>query len=827
MHKIIIPFVDKHVNSELHLSAMNERLNLALESSRQIAFDWHILDDRLYFSGELGDSLKGVLLDTSIPWRSSTLPAIIHEDDKENFRQRLHTVLKRSPEGDGVFYNIELRLKDAIRSWRWVDISGKIVERDHQGHAIRMVGTFSDIDERKVAENKTARLRELYVALSQTNQAIVRINNRDALFTEICRIAVEHGRFPMAWIGLMDQADKQVVSVAAHGNGADVLQETMISIHASPPEGGSLIETAIRENTPHICNDFLDASDFRHCREVAAQSGFRSVASVPFKLSGKPCGALNLYAAEKDFFDTPLIDLLKEMVNNISFAIDKYERDAQRKAIEAALVDSEKIKSAILTAALDCIISINHNGEIISFNQAAELTFGYQSKDALGKKLGDLIVPPEWREQHNAGIERFLATGKSTMLNKRIELTAMRVDGSTFPIELAIVPLSVQNQPIFTAFIRDISERKQAETLQLGQNRILNMVATGVALPEILTEITRFVESRSDRSLCSIMQINSEGTALTNRIAPSLPLSYLSQLSDSRVGPCNCSCGTAAFRGEPVMVTDIATDPLWVSRRDLALEHGLRSCTSWPILGKNRKILGTFALYFRSAIAPTVEDIQLLNICTNLAGIAIESRASEEKIRYLAHYDGLTSLPNRFLFREYLDLALRNAKRHGEKFAVLFLDLDKFKEVNDTLGHDAGDKVLREIAKRLRSALRHTDKIARMGGDEFYVLIEELSSGHYVADIAQKLLDEASRPIRIGDQECQLSVSIGVSIYPDDGNDEPTLLKNADCAMYRAKEGGKNAYQFYSPYEEEHHNDKMGLFRRHLLSLTSDTDCTL
>jgi diguanylate cyclase (GGDEF)-like protein/PAS domain S-box-containing protein len=825
MHETIIPLVEKHVNSELHLSAMNKRLNLALESSRQIVFDWHILDDRLYFSDELAGSLKGVLLDTSTPWSSSALPAIIHEDDKENLRQHLHTVLKRSPDGDGAFYNIELRLKHTVCSWRWVDISGKVVERDCNGQAIRMVGIFSDINERKLAENKIARLRELYIALSQTNQAIVRINNRDALFTEICRIAVEHGRFHMAWIGLMDHAGKQVVSAAAHGNGPDALRDTVISIHASSPEGGSVIETAMRENTPHICNDLLDAPSFRHCREDVAQSGFRSLASFPFKLSGKPFGALNLYAVEKDFFDTPLIDLLKEMANNISFAIDRYEREAQRKAIEAAVIDSEKIKSAILTAALDCIISINHNGEIISFNQAAARTFGYQSEDALGKKLGDLIVPPEWREQHNAGIERFLATGKSTMLNKRIELTAMRVDGSTFPIELAIVPLSVQNHPIFTAFIRDISERKQAETLQLEQNRILNMVATGVALPEILTEITRFVESRSDRSLCSIMQINIDGTALTNRIAPSLPLSYLSQLGESRVGPCSCSCGTAAFLGEPVMVTDIATDPLWNPCRDLALEHGLRACTSWPILGKNRKVLGTFALYFREAIAPTVQDIQLFDICTKLAGIAIESRASEEKIRYLAHYDGLTSLPNRFLFREYLDLALRNAQRHGEKFAVLFLDLDKFKEINDTLGHDAGDKVLREISKRLRSALRHTDKIARMGGDEFYVLIEELSDGHYAADIAQKLLDGASRPIRIGDQECQLSVSIGISIYPGDGNDGPTLLKNADGAMYRAKERGKNTYQFYSPHEEGHHDGKMGLFRRHLPSLTSDTDC--
>ena len=208
--------------------------------------------------------------------------------------------------------------------------------------------------------------------------------------------------------------------------------------------------------------------------------------------------------------------------------------------------------------------------------------------------------------------------------------------------------------------------------------------------------------------------------------------------------------------------------------------------------------------------------MQLIRICTNLAGIAIESRASDEKIRYLAHYDGLTSLPNRFLFKEYLDLALRNAKRHGQKFAVFFLDLDKFKEINDTFGHDAGDQVLREIARRLRNCLRHTDKIARMGGDEFYVLIEELDDGHYAADVAQKLLHEAARPMRIGDQDYQLSISIGISIYPDDGDNEQALLKNADSAMYRVKELGKNAYQFFSSLMGSS-EDTLGLSKLHVL----------
>lgn len=207
-------------------------------------------------------------------------------------------------------------------------------------------------------------------------------------------------------------------------------------------------------------------------------------------------------------------------------------------------------------------------------------------------------------------------------------------------------------------------------------------------------------------------------------------------------------------------------------------------------------MLGTLTL--TGPGAPSAAERELVSICTRLAGIAIESSASQKKIRFLAHYDGLTSLPNRFLFREYFDQALRNARRHRNRFAVFFVDFDRFKEINDSFGHAAGDQVLREIAARLRAALRDTDMIARMGGDEFCVLIEDLEGDRHAAHIAQKLLDAASRPLTINQQEYRLSVSIGIAIYPEDGTDRNTLLKNADSAMYSAKELGKNRFQHYS-----------------------------
>lgn len=579
--------------------------------------------------------------------------------------------------------------------------------------------------------------------------------------------------------------------------------------------------------------------------------------------------------------------------------------------------NEEKIPTAILTAALDCIISINHMGEILTFNNAAEQTFGYRSSEVIGRRLPEVLIPRSWREKHEQELEKCRTLGKSSLLNRRMEVSAMHANGSVLNVEMTVVPLSVDDNPVFTVFIRDISElkreamryqqlvdlspeailvcqnnrlsminrtgerllagsrlsadlvgrsvtdfihhdfhalfaqsavpsktdkdgipfveqiwikadgtpfnaeigisqlsyngapalqvvvrditqRKHAESLQIGQNRILNMIATGAELPDILHELACFVERHSDRGLCSILQTNADRTLLENCIAPSLPPAYIDGLGKIMVGPAGGSCGTAVYRSQPVTVIDIASDPLWELNKSLALRHGLKACTSWPIFGKNHTILGSFALYFRHETAPGIEDLRLFNICTHLAGIAMESRASEERIRYLAHYDGLTSLPNRFLFKDYLDNALRNAQRYGRRFAVLFLDLDRFKEINDTMGHEAGDHVLREVSKRMRACLRETDKIARMGGDEFYVLIEDLDDSRHAADIAQKLLSAASLPIMAEGQECRISVSIGIGIYPEDGISGPALIKNADNAMYRAKERGRNAFQFFS-----------------------------
>src|SRR3984957_16332701 len=169
-----------------------------------------------------------------------------------------------------------------------------------------------------------------------------------------------------------------------------------------------------------------------------------------------------------------------------------------------------------------------------------------------------------------------------------------------------------------------------------------------------------------------------------------------------------------------------------------------------------------------------------------------------ERVEYLAYHDGLTGLPNRSLFSKCLSQSISEAQRHKRRLAVAFLDLDRFKQINDTLGHEAGDQLLQEVAVRLKVCVRDSDMVARLGGDEFVVLLPELAEEKYAGIVAQKILAATARPFKLMGQEFRVTASIGISTYPQDGLDEQTLTKNADIAMYQAKAEGKNNFQFYS-----------------------------
>jgi diguanylate cyclase (GGDEF)-like protein len=343
------------------------------------------------------------------------------------------------------------------------------------------------------------------------------------------------------------------------------------------------------------------------------------------------------------------------------------------------------------------------------------------------------------------------------------------------------------------------AELSLAKEQQQEQGQVLEMIAARAPLEHILDRLARLIESQSHEVMASILLLDDDGLHLRHGAAPRLPKAYVEAIDGVAVGPDVGSCGTAVHRREPVIVTDIRTDPLWARYCTLAGGHGLRSCWSAPIFSHRGEVLGTFAMYTGEARAPSASDMRLVNLATRIAGIAIERQKAEERIQRLAHYDALTGLPNRALLRDRLGQALRAAERGGRGVAVAFIDLDDFKLINDSLGHGAGDALLRIMSQRIQACVRGSDTVARLGGDEFVVVLADQSGPpEAVRQTLQRIIDHVARPATLlPGRDVQVSCSAGLAFYPADGLDGEALLANADAAMYRAKELGRNNLQFY------------------------------
>jgi diguanylate cyclase (GGDEF)-like protein/PAS domain S-box-containing protein len=246
---------------------------------------------------------------------------------------------------------------------------------------------------------------------------------------------------------------------------------------------------------------------------------------------------------------------------------------------------------------------------------------------------------------------------------------------------------------------------------------------------------------------------------------------------------------------KPVWISNIAIDET-LRRKALVVKAGLHGAFAFPVRAGNQ-VLGILEFFHAEVLEP---DATLLDIAESIGGqigqYIVRRRTENEKHR--AMHDVVTGLPTRLLFMERLEHAVVQAQRHDRRLAVMFIDLDRFKLVNDTFGHEAGDVLLREMSRRLKLSLRQGDTVARLGGDEFVMLLEEITNDRDILLIGQKLIAELGAPFSIGSNTVTVTASIGVSIYPADATDPATLLRHADAAMYRAKANGRNLCQLYS-----------------------------
>lgn len=454
------------------------------------------------------------------------------------------------------------------------------------------------------------------------------------------------------------------------------------------------------------------------------------------------------------------------------------------------------------------------DGRYLGVNKAWENYFGMPRQAFLGKTVHELYPgDPETAQRLDAD-DRALWNHPGT---KVYETTITTPDGK--------VRNTIYYKATFTGddggtagligTIVDITERKQAELRLALEHAVARLLSDSDRSDDVISQLIQIIGEALGCACGAYWSSDPHEQVMVCAETWSVPSAEVVEFAASSRQlrhPLHLPGGLFMrvwSSGEPVWVDDV-TRETGFRRAALAAKAGLRGAFAFPVRS-GTDILGVMEFFSHASRPPDEALLRTTIAIGSQIGLFMARRQAEDRVRHLATYDELTGVVNRNMFGQRLDHALAQARRNDQPFSVLFLDLDRFKNINDTFGHDAGDGVLREVAERLRGCLRESDTVGRFGGDEFLVLLEAMPQPTHSAVVAQKLLAAIARPFTIDAQDFQLTASIGISTYPADGEDAQSLLKNADTAMYRAKEQGKNNYQFYSAQMNVHTRERMAL----------------
>jgi len=323
---------------------------------------------------------------------------------------------------------------------------------------------------------------------------------------------------------------------------------------------------------------------------------------------------------------------------------------------------------------------------------------------------------------------------------------------------------------------------------------ILEMIAKGADIKATVDRLCLEIEARTPEVICSVLAVDRDGF-LHPLSAPGLPLDYSAGLDGLKIGPDVGSCGSAAYLREPVIVTDIATDPRWAPFKDAALPLGLRACWSTPIFGEMDRVIGTFALYSRDARAPTDEELAIVDFSIHLCAIALERHERVVERERRANFDLLTGLGNRSAFETALSHLPSNTPG---AWALLIVDLDNLKVINDGFGHHAGDLLIQATAQRIERCAA-PDRVFRIGGDELAVIVQSSESLRDLDGFAAHILDGLAEPLGCNSHMIVPKATIGGAIHGPGDRDAQAVRQNADFALYHAKESGRGGFVRYWP----------------------------
>lgn len=450
--------------------------------------------------------------------------------------------------------------------------------------------------------------------------------------------------------------------------------------------------------------------------------------------------------------DTPLPASAEASLELAAVARAFRELMHSRQSFEQALRLSEERTRLILTNAPDAFIGMGVDGGITEWNRQAELTLGWTREEALGRNLAELIIPPAMREGHNRGMQAFTRSGTGPVIGNRLEVTALHRDGHEIPVQLSVAAMREGEAYVANAFLHDISFRREvARRLESSERRLREITAN---LPTLIA----YVDREHRYQFCNQTYQTWYGVDPQRIVGMHVREAIDNEFYEKR--RLGLDTALAGQRWE----TDLETDTRQ-GRKHVHIQY-------LPDIDPDGQVQGCYALTI---------DITA-------------QKAAEAELLQQARIDTLTGLPNRRCFNERLAEALARSRRSQHAMALLFLDVDHFKQINDTLGHAAGDQVLKTFAARLKDSVRNTDTVARLAGDEFTIILEGLHNADEPHAIARKILENIRQPILLPDRTLEVGTSIGVA-FSDASCTEAELTAKADDALYEAKRAGRNTYR--------------------------------
>jgi diguanylate cyclase (GGDEF)-like protein/PAS domain S-box-containing protein len=550
----------------------------------------------------------------------------------------------------------------------------------------------------------------------------------------------------------------------------------------------------------------LRTGEAYHCRDsetdpstedyVWCHLGARSMVVVPLRHAGGMIGLLQVVSGKPRAFKPWQVQALRVLGGVLAAAVSHSAAQAsnrrllsERTSALAALRESEeRFRNAFDHASVGMAI-VALDGRWIRVNSTMCDLVGYTEPELLATDF-QAITHPDDLAADESSIRR-LVSGEIRFYHmvKRYFHKHGNVLWAMLSVSLV---RDEQDRPLyFVAQVQDITQRKQTEWLEDDRRDVLEMVARHQPLDNILQRLCRSAERQVPGMVSSLMLLQDGNLRC---VGANLPPDFVEALRPKLLTLAAALCARAELNGR-YACADVAKDVEWASYREAAFAHGLRGCWAAPVRSSEGDFLGMVVLYLRNLREPDEWGQRLLDQAAKLATVAIEHRELAQQLTHRAFHDPLTGLPNRVLFEERLEHAVARARRNRTSVAVIALDLDHFKLINDTLGHEAGDELLQQFSLRARMSLRETDTVARCGGDEFAVVLPDLTDPNGPTTVAKKLRDAMQQPFTLAGREVSVTASMGVCVYPQDAQDVLSLHRGADAAIYRAKRRGRNRYE--------------------------------